>query len=103
MIVRALADRVLIRPETQEYMTKTGLWIPEQAEGFEKHIGEILAIGPEKVEFGVTVPMPGIKVGDLVFYSKYGGAEIKVQDEVLVLLYYKDIMAVLIKEEEDEE
>ena len=87
-----LADRVLVKPMEKEERTKSGIYLPDTAKEKPQE-GEVLAVGPGKMtDDGKRVP-PDLKVGDRVIYAKYGGTEIKVDDEDLIILRESDILA----------
>ncbi len=90
--IQPLADRVLVRPIEREEVTKGGIVLPDTAK--EKPIeGEVLAVGPGKLaDDGKRLPMD-IKVGDRIVYTKYGGTEIKVDEEELIILSESNILA----------
>jgi chaperonin GroES len=90
--LQPLADRVLVRPIEKEEKTKSGIYLPDTAKEKPQE-GEVLAVGPGKMsDEGKLIPM-NLKVGDTVIYSKYGGTEIKVDDEELIILRESDILA----------
>jgi chaperonin GroES len=90
--LKPLADRVLVKPIEQEEMTKSGIYLPDTAKEKPQE-GKILAVGPGKVsDDGKLIPMD-LKVGDIVIYSKYGGTEIKVDGDELIILRESDILA----------
>jgi len=90
--LQPLADRVLVKPIEKEEMTKSGIYIPDTAKEKPQE-GEVIAIGPGKMsEDGKRIVMD-IKVGDTVIYAKYGGMEIKIDGEELMILRESDIMA----------
>ena len=94
--IQPLADRVIVKPIEREERTKGGIIIPDTAKEKPQE-GEVLAIGPGRLsEDGNRIAMD-VKVGDGVFYSKYGGTEIKVENEELVILHESDILAKKIK------
>lgn len=94
--IQPLADRVIVKPIEREEKTKGGIIIPDTAKEKPQE-GEVLAIGPGRLsEDGNRMAMD-VKVGDGVFYSKYGGTEIKVENEELVILHESDILAKKIK------
>ncbi|MBE9482166.1 MAG: co-chaperone GroES [Chloroflexi bacterium] len=94
--IQPLADRVIVKPIEREEVTKGGIIIPDTAKEKPQE-GEVLAIGPGRLsEDGNRIAMD-VKVGDGVFYSKYGGTEIKVEGEELVILRESDILAKKIK------
>ena len=90
--LQPLADRVLVKPIEKEEMTKSGIYLPDTAKEKPQE-GEVIAVGPGKMsEDGKRVALD-IKVGDTVIYAKYGGTEIKVDDEELIILRESDILA----------
>lgn len=90
--LQPLADRLVIKPTEKEGMTKSGIVLPDTAKEKPQE-GEVLAIGPGRLsEDGKRIAMD-IKVGDTVIYAKYGGTEIKVDDEELIILRESDILA----------
>jgi chaperonin GroES len=90
--LQPLADRVLVKPIEKEEKTKSGIYLPDTAKEKPQE-GEILAVGPGKVsDDGTRLPMD-LKVGDRVIYAKYGGTEIKVDGEDLMILRESDILA----------
>jgi chaperonin GroES len=90
--LQPLADRVLVKPIEKEEKTKSGIYLPDTAKEKPQE-GEVLAVGPGKMtDDGKRVP-PDLKVGDRVIYAKYGGTEIKVDDEDLMILRESDILA----------
>lgn len=92
--IRPLEDRVLVRPEESEETTPTGIVIPDTAKEKPQE-GTVLAAGAGKrSEQGELLPMD-VKEGDRVVYSKYGGTEIKVDGEDLLILSSRDVLAVI--------
>jgi chaperonin GroES len=90
--LQPLADRVVVRPIEREEQTKTGIYLPDTAKEKPQE-GEVIAVGPgRKSEDGKLIAMD-VKVGDIVIYAKYGGTEIKVDDEDLMILRESDILA----------
>ncbi|UCC17784.1 MAG: co-chaperone GroES [Dehalococcoidales bacterium] len=87
-----LADRMVVKPIEREEVTKGGIVLPDTAKEKPQE-GEVLAVGPGRMsDDGVRIPMD-IKKGDVVLYSKYGGTEVKVEDEELIILRESDILA----------
>jgi chaperonin GroES len=92
--IKPLEDRILVRPDEGEETTASGIVIPDTAKEKPQE-GTVLAIGPGKrSETGDLIPMD-VKDGDRVIYSKYGGTEIKVGGEDLLILSARDVLAVL--------
>jgi len=90
--IQPLADRVLVRPIEREEVTKGGIVLPDTAKEKPQE-GEVLAVGPGRLsEDGERIPMD-VKVGDIVIYAKYGGTEIKVDEDKLMILRESDILA----------
>ena len=90
--LQPLADRVVVRPVEKEEKTKSGIYIPDTAKERPQE-GEVIAVGPGRLsDDGKRIAMD-IKLGDKVIYAKYGGTEIKVDDEELVILRESDILA----------
>jgi chaperonin GroES len=90
--MQPLADRVLVKPIEREETTKSGIILPDTAKEKPQE-GEVLAVGPGKLsEEGKRIPME-VKKGDIVVYARYGGTEIKVDDDKLMILRESDILA----------
>lgn len=90
--LQPLADRVLVKPMEKEEKTKSGIYLPDTAKEKPQE-GEVLAVGPGKIsEDGKRIAMD-LKVGDIVIYAKYGGTEIKINDDELMILRESDILA----------
>lgn len=93
MNLQPLEDRIVIRPAQAEETTVSGLVIPDTAKEKPQQ-GEVLAVGPGRNEDGKIIALD-IKVGDTVIYSKYGGTEIAVDNEDLLILSARDVLAKL--------
>jgi len=90
--LQPLADRVIVKPTEKEEVTKGGIVLPDTAKEKPQE-GEVIAVGPGRLsEDGKRIAID-IKVGDKVIYAKYGGTEIKIDDEELVILRESDILA----------
>ena len=92
--IKPLEDKVVVKPAAAEQTTASGLVIPDTAK--EKPLeGEIVAVGPGRVDDnGNRVPLD-VKVGDRVMYSKYGGTEVKYAGEEYLILSVRDLLAVV--------
>jgi chaperonin GroES len=97
MKLHPLEDRIVVRPGESEETTASGLVIPDTAKEKPQQ-GEVLAVGPGRraENTGELVPLD-VKVGDTVVYSKYGGTEITVDGEDLLILSGRDVLAKLAK------
>jgi chaperonin GroES len=95
--VQPLEDRILVRASEAEKTTASGLVIPDSA-AEKPQQGEVLAVGPGRrsEQSGDIIPVD-INVGDVVVYSKYGGTEISVDGEDLLILEARDIKAKVTK------
>jgi len=87
-----MADRLVVKPIEKEEVTKSGLVLPDTAKEKPQE-GEVLAVGPGRMSDDGKRIAIDIKVGDIVIYAKYGGTEIKVEDEELMILRESDILA----------
>ncbi len=94
MKVRPLHDRIIVKRLEEEEKTKGGIIIPDTAK--EKPIeGKVIAVGDGKIkEDGTKIPM-GIKKGDRVLFTKYGGTEIKIDGEEHLMMKEDDILAII--------
>ena len=94
MNLKPLGDRIVVKPkEEDEARTASGLVIPDTAKE-KPQLGEVLAVGPGEFKDGERTPID-VSVGDLVFYSKYGGTEVKYEGEDYLILSSRDVLAVL--------
>jgi chaperonin GroES len=87
-----LADRLVVKPTEREEVTKSGIVLPDTAKEKPQE-GKVIAVGPGRLsDEGKRIAMD-VKVGDTVLYAKYGGTEIKIDDEELIILRESDILA----------
>lgn len=93
MKIVPLADRVVIKPLEQESKTKSGIIIPDTAKE-KSQKGKVIAVGKGKYEDGKPVPL-SVKLGDIVLYKEYGGDEIKLDGEEVMILKEEDILAIV--------
>ena len=92
--LRPLGDRVVVKPLSREEMTKSGIVLPDTAKEKPQR-GTVIAVGEgRRDEDGDRIPMD-VKVGDQVLFAKYAGTEFKLDDEELLILSEKDILAVI--------
>ena len=90
--LQPLADRLVVKPIEKEEVTKGGIVLPDTVKEKPQE-GKVLAAGPGRLsEDGKRIAMD-VKVGDIVIYAKYGGTEIKVDGEELMILRESDILA----------
>ncbi|NIR49123.1 co-chaperone GroES [candidate division KSB1 bacterium] len=94
MKVKPLADRVLIKPIDPEEKKQGGIIIPDTAKEKPQE-GEIVAVGPGKInDAGNTVAME-VKKGDRVLYGKYSGTEVTIDGDEYLIMRESDILAVI--------
>ena len=93
MNLQPLEDRIVVRPSEAEETTVSGLVIPDTAKEKPQQ-GEVLGVGPGRrsEHDGSVIPMD-VAVGDVVLYSKYGGTEVVVDGEDLLVLQARDVLA----------
>jgi chaperonin GroES len=93
MSLQPLEDRIVVKPGDAEETTVSGLVIPDTAKEKPQQ-GEVLAVGPGRRsdQTGELIPVD-VAVGDQVLYSKYGGTEITVDGDDLLVLSSRDVLA----------
>lgn len=92
--IKPLADRLLVKPLEEEEVTPGGIVLPETAKE-KPQKGEVLAVGPgTRDDEGNRIAMD-VSVGDKVLFAKYGGTEIKMDGDKLLILRESDILAIL--------
>ncbi len=96
MKIRPLHDRVIVKREDEERKSAGGIVIPDTAA--EKPIrGKIVAVGKGKILENGSVRPLDLKVGDKILFGKYGGTEVKVDGDELLVMREEDVMAVIEK------
>jgi chaperonin GroES len=94
MKIRPLHDRILVKRLEEERTSAGGIIIPDTAT--EKPIqGKVIAVGNGKILEDGSIRKLDVKVGDKVLFGKYGGTEVKVDGEELLVMREDDIMAVI--------
>jgi chaperonin GroES len=90
MNIKPLGDRVLVRPQRSEEVTKSGIVLPDSAEKEKKEQGEVVAIGD-----GEKVKKLGLQVGDKVLFGKYSGEEVEMNKIEYKFLKDEDILGIV--------
>lgn len=90
-----MGDRVLVKALTENETTKSGIIIPATVEKERPERGEIVAVGPGKMQKDGTRAALSVKVGDKVIFKKYSPDEVKVDGQDLLILEESDILAVI--------
>ena len=92
--IKPLEDRIVVKSVEAEQTTASGLVIPDTAKEKPQE-GEVIAVGPGRVDDnGNRVPVD-VVVGDKVIYSKYGGTEVKFAGQEYLILSARDVLAVV--------
>jgi chaperonin GroES len=95
--IKPLEDRIVVKPLDAEQTTASGLVIPDTAKEKPQE-GEVLAVGAGRWDEDGDKRIPlDVKVGDKVLYSKYGGTEVKYDNEDLLILSARDVLAIIEK------
>jgi len=90
-----LGDRVVIKPAQMEAKTESGIYIPDTASKEKPEQGEVIAVGPGKLdENGKRVPM-SVKEGDMVMFSKYSPDEIEMDGDTYLVVREDNLLAVI--------
>jgi len=94
MKIRPLQDRILVKRIEEEERTKGGIIIPDTAKE-KPQMGEVIAAGNgKKTEDGKVLPLD-VKKGDKILFSKYGGTEVKLEGEELLIMREDDILGIV--------
>ncbi|HEU5331099.1 MAG: co-chaperone GroES [Thermomicrobiales bacterium] len=92
--LRPMGDRVVIKPIAREETTRSGIVLPDTSKEKPQR-GEVIAVGAGRVtDDGKRIEME-LKVGDTVLFAKYAGTEFKLDDDELLILSEKDILAIV--------
>jgi len=86
-----LEDRVIVKVLEEEEKTVSGIVLPDTAKE-KPQKAKVLAVGPGRYDDGQLIPM-GVAEGDVVIFSKYGGTEVKVEGDEVLILRASDILA----------
>jgi len=92
--LKPMGDRVVVKPKSRDETTKSGIVLPDTSTEKPQQ-GEVLSIGPgRQLDSGKRVELD-LKVGDTVLFAKYSGTEFKLEDDDLLILSERDILAVI--------
>ncbi len=97
MSLKPLDDRIVVKPNEAEQTTASGLVIPDTAKEKPQQ-GSVIAVGPGRWsdDKGSHTPLT-VQVGDTVLYSKYGGTEVTIDGQDLLILTSRDVLAIVEK------
>jgi chaperonin GroES len=91
--IRPLQDRVIVKRTDEAEQMRGGLYIPDTAKEKPQE-GEVIAVGPGKVENGNRIELT-VKVGDKVLFGKYSGTEVKLDGEEYLIMREDDILGII--------
>src|SRR5689334_6354491 len=92
--LKPMGDRVVVKPKGREETTKSGIVLPDTA-GEKPQQGEVIAVGPGRVLDNGKRADVDVKVGDVVRFAKYSGTEFKLDNDDLLVLNERDVLAVI--------
>jgi chaperonin GroES len=91
--LQPLDDRIVVKPLDAEETTAGGIVIPDSAKE-KPQTGTVTAVGPGKMLKSGDRAAPTVQVGDIVYYGKYSGSDVKVEGEEYKILRESDVLAV---------
>ena len=92
--LKPLGDRLVVRPSAREEMTKSGIVLPDTVKERPQE-GTILAVGPGRtLDDGTREPIE-VAVGEKILFQKYAGTEFKLDEDELLILSQKDVLAII--------
>jgi len=94
MKLRPLNDHLVVKPLPKEEVTKSGIILPDTINKERPEQGEVIAVGPGRLEEGKRVEM-SVKVGDKVMFKKYAPDEVKIDDVEYLVIAEHDVFAVI--------
>jgi len=92
--IKPLADRVVIKSLEAEDKTASGIILPDTAKE-KPQKGKVLAVGPGKMLENGSRQVMEVKAGDIVYYAKYAGTEVKIDGEEVLVLKESDLLAII--------
>ena len=93
--LKPLGSRLIVEPVEGEQMTASGIVLPETAKE-KPQKGKVLAVGAGRLLDSGERQAVDVEVGDVVIYAKYGGTEVKVDEQALLVLNESDILCVVL-------
>jgi chaperonin GroES len=94
MKLKPLGDHIVVKPMEEAEVKKGGIIIPDTAKEKPSR-GEVVAAGSGKILDDGKKKQMEVKVGDKILYSKYGGTEIKMNDDELLIMTEEDVLAII--------
>ena len=93
-MLKPLGDRVVIRVLEQEEKTARGIFLPDTPKEKPSQ-GEVVAVGPGKLQDDGKRVALDVKVGDKIIFSKYAGTEVKFEGTKYLIVSERDILAII--------
>ena len=93
-MLKPLGDRVVNRVLEQEEKTASGIFLPDTAKEKPSQ-GEVVAVGPGKLQDDGKRVALDVKVGDKIIFSKYAGTEVKFEGTKYLIVSERDILAII--------
>jgi len=95
MNIRPLGDKVLVKPLKEEEITASGIVLPDTVDKEKKAEGEVVAVGPGRLLKNGQRAAMEVSVGQKVLFKKWGGEDVKLDEEEYKVLSQEDIIAVI--------
>ena len=92
--LKPLGDRLVVKPSEREEMTKSGIVLPDTAKERPQE-GTVVSVGPGRTLDDGKIEKMEVRAGQKVLFQKYAGTEFKIDEEDLLILSQKDILAVI--------
>lgn len=93
-VLKPLDDRIVLQPDVADEKTASGIYLPESAK--EKPLtGKVIAVGPGKLTDEGKRAAPTVTKGDQVIYGKYGGTEVELDGETVVVVRESELLGVI--------
>jgi len=95
MNIKPLGDKIIVKAQTREEVTKSGIVLPDTADKERPEQGKVIAIGPGRLLDNGQRSEMNVKVGDIVVFKKYSPDEIKINDEEVLVLSEGDVIGII--------
>ena len=95
MNIKPLGDKIIVKPQTREEVTKSGIVLPDSTEKERPEQGEVLAVGSGKILDNGQRSEMNVKVGDVIVFKKYSPDEIKIDNQEILVLSESDVIGIV--------
>jgi chaperonin GroES len=92
--LKPISDRIVVKREDVQDKTTSGIYIPDVAKDKPQQ-GVVLAVGAGKVLSNGTLVSPNVKVGDKILFNKFSGIEVKVDNQLVLIMKEDDIIGII--------